>query len=194
MDNSDSGVGAAHQRTVDLRPVSIDIKLDGVVETFDDVEVTDDEAARLGGGELPERVRLILEARRLDAMWGEIHERNRKLREKWAAGLTRAKVRELERKAKDPDADLTQDELEQWLVAVQLSEPSTNREREWTIWYHVPVAASLFDLRAPRGSHIARRPPRRPRGSRSRSTARRQRGSPARLDDPHLARRGKGRH
>jgi hypothetical protein len=100
-----------------------------------------------------------------------------------APRLTRARLAEIEQRTKDPNANLTGDELRLWHAAIVLSRPR-NRIL-WRRWYREPLVGILFP---PRAIESRRRPGRRPRGHRAVRRARQR--SPGRDDaDPHLVRR-----
>jgi hypothetical protein len=86
---------------------------------------------------------------------------------RWGKGLTRAKVLELERKVR-ADVDLTHDEIQQWIAAVELSKPKAASEADWERWDNLPVANSLFDRcrQQPRTRIVCSQPRRRTSRSR----------------------------
>ncbi len=115
--------------------------------------------------------------------------------------LTRTRIAHLEALSKDPDADMTQAEADEWFDAVDASRPEfpaeitvnegeefpepTAAEVKLDRWYDTPVADILFPLQAAVQVHV---PPRfdtprveaRPRGRRRSSH---RRAGPARPDD-----------
>jgi hypothetical protein len=140
----------------------------------------------------PEELAAVETAKRLEGLWAGIHAHEAELAARWAPTLTPELVAELERKSQS-DEDMSRDELEQWSVAVDLSQPELAApEEEWDRWYETPVAA-LIAPAAPLGTAIAPSP----LGTRSRSARpaarprrrrRTNRGSPGRQsgdDDPH---------
>jgi hypothetical protein len=106
---------------------------------------------------------------------------------RWMPTLAPELVVEIERKM-EAGEDLTKAELEQYHVAVKVTQPQTNDEAEWDRWYETPVAAMLPRSVASEQRTATPSRPRQahPRGRRT-SRGRRARAPSARSgdDDPH---------
>jgi hypothetical protein len=114
-----------------------------------------------------------------------------------ALTLTAERVRDLEKMARDPEANMTQTELEEWFAVVRASQPEfrghvdagglwqidDDCDQEWDRWYNTPVHVSWARIIAPRRS-VTHTPPRSDRRiTRPRRRRTRRARAPARPED-----------